>query len=248
MSSSSQVQWGGIAITSTTNVALLILGLQGVRLMCWITFRCSTVTQQIERKHFYSQLWMETVLLEARFWEFQCDLTGSIFVSAKGLFGVSELNTCCAALTNTNPYTRNRKYYDVVQNLGKGDWGWGGGREACTSQWLWFILLLPYVNGSSIAVLELGMWAFTHCSHGALRGARDPCVTGALLRLCCSFKAMGFLCLSKQTSPLPMSVRKHRVLVSHFLWSLGRGPASSRVWLTEEHRINTCYVEMRCTR
>lgn len=126
MSSSSQVQWGGIAITSTTNVALLILGLQGVRLMCWITFRCSTVTQQIERKHFYSQLWMETVLLEARFWEFQCDLTGSIFVSAKGLFGVSELNTCCAALTNTNPYTRNRKYYDVVQNLGKGDWGWGG--------------------------------------------------------------------------------------------------------------------------
>lgn len=47
-------------------------------------------------------------------------------MSAKGLFGVSELNTCCAALTNTNPYTRNRKYYDVVQNLGKGDWGWGG--------------------------------------------------------------------------------------------------------------------------
>lgn len=44
-------------------------------------------------------------------------------MTVKGLFDVSELNTRCAALTNTNPYTANRKYYDVVKNLGKGDGG-----------------------------------------------------------------------------------------------------------------------------
>lgn len=95
-------------------------------------------------------------------------------------------------------------------------------------------------------MLEPGTWAFTHCSHGALTGVRDPCVTAAVLILCCCFKVMGFLCLSKQTSPLPMSVRKHKVLASHFPWSLGHGPAGSRVWFAEEHKTELCYTEMRC--
>jgi len=43
-----------------------------------------------------------------------------------------------------------------------------------------------------------------------------------------------------------MSVRKHKVLASHFPWSLGHGPAGSSVWLAEEHKTELCYTEMRC--